>query len=60
MMATLHLGWPQVIYILLWLLTLGVTIDKAGEPKGVYSVGGHMLNAIVCFGLLYWGGFFSA
>lgn len=52
--------WPQIIYLVLTLLGLGITLAKHGEPKKdkhnfyVTFVGSGLIVA-----LLYWGGFFT-
>ncbi len=50
----------QLIYIVLAVLGLGITLAKHGEPKtGEHNILVTLINAILVFALLYWGGFFD-
>lgn len=53
------IGWPQGIYLVLMLMSLGVAIAKHGEVRPRYHGGGSLIGTGVAIGLLYWGGFFS-
>ena len=51
---------PQIIYIVLMGISLGVALIKHGEPREHnYHFGLSLLGALISVGLLYWGGFFS-
>lgn len=55
---TLHM--PQIIYLFLVVLTLGVELTRHGEPRtGNHSFFIALLSAFIAVGLLYWGGFFK-
>lgn len=51
--------WPQIIYLLLIALGLGVWLSQYGKP----NTGKHgmetPLATIITLALLYWGGFFD-
>ena len=50
---------PQIIWIFLSGIELGIYMVKNGQPKGDYDLGIYLVAAVVNVGLLYWGGFFS-
>lgn len=52
---------PQIIMITLLAISLGMTTAKHGEPKTGRESGWNALIAMaIQFGILYWGGFFTA
>lgn len=54
------MGAPQIIWIVLVTLSVGLHLSKHGEPRTErYSFWGMLLNAAITAGLLYWGGFFN-
>lgn len=53
-----HLGWPQALYIALTILGLGISAAKNGQPQGPHSFSTSFIASLICFGILYWGGFF--
>ncbi len=53
------MGWPQITMIVLVAISLVLAIEKNGQPKGNWSVGGTLFGACIEIGLLYAGGFFS-
>ena len=52
-------GWPQVIYIALTFMGLGVSIIKHGQPRLPHSMWTHLLAIAIAYPLLWWGGFFG-
>lgn len=53
------MGVPQIIVIVLYALSLGVSLCKHGEYSKnnfFYS----LVSVAIVFGLLIWGGFFGA
>jgi hypothetical protein len=54
---TLH--WPQITWVVLTLLGLGLALGKHGQSKGDYSFWESLLNTAIAAWLLYYGGFFG-
>jgi hypothetical protein len=51
---------PQLIFIALALISLGIVMSKHGEPKtGSHNVFIEILATAISFSLMYWGGFFG-
>lgn len=50
---------PQIIYLVLSGIGLGVTLAKSGEPSGKYNFWTTLVSTIISLGLLLWGGFFD-
>ena len=56
----MKIGIPQMIYIVLDLLGLGIILAKHGERKdGHYNFWFRLLSTTITFMILYSGGFFS-
>lgn len=54
------MGWPQVIWVVIAAIALGVHIAKHGEPmKQEFHAGARLAHVVLMAGLLYWGGFFD-
>lgn len=54
------LGIPQMIFLALVFLSLGISCAKHGQPHtGKYSIWTSLAAEGLMFGLLYWGGFFK-
>jgi len=53
------MGWPQVIYIVLTALSLGIIAAKHGQPQKPYSITPNLIGTAIFAALLYWGGFFG-
>jgi hypothetical protein len=54
------LGLPQLIYLALSLVGLGIELAKHGEPKsGRHDALSSVIASGVIFGILWWGGFFG-
>lgn len=54
------LEWPQITMVSLSLIGLGATLAKDGQPKtDKYSFWFAVFNTIVCYIILYYGGFFG-
>ena len=56
---TLHLHWPQAIYVALTLVSLAYTTINHGKPRSNENVWGYMLGVLIAYALLIWGGFFK-
>ena len=57
---TLQLHAPQLIYIALLMIGIGIDTAKHGEPKtGNHNCTSSIIAAILTIALLYWGGFFG-
>ena len=56
---SMTLGWPQIIYLLLVALSLGVSIAKHGQVRDPYNVMDSIIATTIVLPLLYWGGFFG-
>lgn len=55
----MKLGIPQIIIVVMYILSLGVSLANHGEVKtSKTSFGSSLLGTIINLGLLYWGGFF--
>ena len=54
----LSIGWPQVVYIALTILGLGIAAAKHGQPREPYSFPTSFFATAIVFAILYWGGFF--
>lgn len=56
----MNLGMPQLIYLGLTLIGIGVSMAQHGKPKtGKENVFVSLIANAVSFMLLYWGGFFN-
>lgn len=54
------MGIWQIIYIGLFCMSLGITLKEHGTPKkGTNNFWISLLAAVIQFGILYKGGFFS-
>lgn len=59
-MTTFNLQWPQIIWIVLMAMRLGVFSVMHGKPRtGKFSIWVLAFDISVMFPLLWWGGFFS-
>lgn len=51
---------PQLIMIALTLISLGMDIQRNGEPKtGNHNASISFAAMVIYFAILYWGGFFD-
>jgi len=51
---------PQIIYLVLFFVGLGVELEKHGSPKtGTHNAWVSIIAGATILGLLYWGGFFG-
>jgi hypothetical protein len=51
---------PQVVYLILFFLGLGICLERHGKPKtGEYNFLIDLSGGLIALGLLYWGGFFG-
>lgn len=55
---TFYLGAPQIILIVLFLLSIVYAAVQHGEPRENYNVWRVFWSAILELALLTWGGFF--
>lgn len=54
------MGWPQVTFIALMALSVGVTLALHGKPRtGNHNVVAALIGAGITTGIVYAGGFFS-
>lgn len=56
---TIHLGWPQIIYIALSVLGLVDCTINHGKPRLPYNAWSMLSATIIYTLLLWWGGFFG-
>lgn len=55
---TLHA--PQIIYLTISLIGLGIMLQQHGTPKtGKYDARGYFVAFVIVQALLYWGGFYG-
>ena len=55
-----HIEWPQLVWIILTCISLGMAMMQHGKPKeGRYNAWEAVLCLAIAVPLLYWGGFFS-
>lgn len=52
---------PQIIFIIIQFLSLGISMEKHGKPKkaGVNNFWIDLIATVILTGILWWGGFFS-
>jgi LPXTG-motif cell wall-anchored protein len=56
----LDIGFPQMIYIILWGMSMGMAIVRHGQPEtGKHNAIVSGIAGIIMLALLYWGGFFT-
>ena len=56
---TFHVGWPQAIYLILVLVSLGVNIERHGKSRTVTeNAWTSAIATVLVVALLMWGGFF--
>ena len=54
------MAWPQIILIVLTCLSMGISLQKHGDPeRGTYNAWGNAIGCLITFSLLWWGGFFD-
>ena len=51
--------WPQIAVIVLYALSLGITLAKHGEPQSPYNFWTSLLGVAIAVGLLIAGGLFK-
>ena len=52
------MGIPQIILLLLYATSLGISLSKHGETRK-YDFWSSLIGCIIEVLLLYWGGFFK-
>lgn len=56
----MHLHLPQLIYIIITALSLGINMTYHGKPKtGKENFFMVLISQAIMFSLLLWGGFFN-
>ncbi len=56
----INLGLPQIIYLTLVCLSLGIAIEQHGKPKeGINNFWVTLIGTVISILLLAWGGFFA-
>jgi len=58
-MTALAIGAPQIIWIVLTAMGLGISIVKHGEPRSPHNMWASIIGTPLAAALLYWGGFFT-
>jgi len=59
-MHSLHLGAPQIIWLVLAIFVDGYVLAKHGQPNvTTYNIFRSLIATGIMGGLLYWGGFFG-
>jgi len=53
------LHWPQITYVVLAMLGLGVNLAKHGEPQKPHNAYTSIISLALSITLLYFGGFFG-
>lgn len=53
------IGAPQIIWIVLAAMGLGISIVKHGESRGPHNMWAAIIGTPLVAALLYWGGFFT-
>lgn len=60
-MGDLALGWPQLTYLALLFIGIGVDSAKHGQPRSTkHNVWVSLAATAIVLPLLYYGGFFTA
>lgn len=54
----MDIGWPQIIYLALSFLAVGIALAKHGERREPWNVLHSILGSALALALLWWGGFF--
>lgn len=49
---------PQIILIVLYAMSLAISLCKHGEDKGKYNFWSSLIAAAIDVAILKWGGFF--
>ena len=56
----MYIGIPQIIYIILTIISVSISLSKYGQPKiDNYDIHDVITGPVLSFLLLYWGGFFG-
>jgi len=51
--------WPQIILIIIWGLSLGLSIEKHGKPVGNTNAWISLISISLTGSILWWGGFWD-
>lgn len=53
-------GVPQIIMTAIILVGMGINLQRLGEPKtGPIGIIDVLISPMLCFWLLWWGGFYG-
>ena len=50
---------PQIIYLALAFMALGISLAKHGESRSNHNFGLTLLSMAIAIYILWWGGFFK-
>ncbi len=53
------MGTPQVIFLCLCAMSVGISMAKHGERRENYNAWTSLFAAAIEIGILWWGGFFN-
>ena len=53
------MGWPQIIVIVLYVFSLGISAAKHGERRENYNFWTTLIAVLIEVALLSWGGFWK-
>lgn len=53
------MGIPQIIYLFLAAMGLGLALANDGKPQPPYSFIKSLISSAIVLSLLWWGGFFK-
>lgn len=52
-------GWPQITFLALTMMGLGMNLALHGKSRGEYNFFGSIFNTAIVLSILWWGGFFG-
>lgn len=56
----MRLGAPQIIVLVIYIISLGIHMAKHGEPQNTkYNFWVGLFSTAINIALLWWGGFFG-
>ncbi len=56
---TVHLHWPQIVYVVITFLGLVFSIRDHGKPRDANNAWHTVIALTISYGLLIMGGFFK-
>lgn len=54
-----HIGWPQGVLLIMMILSLGISMEKHGQPNKDENAWITLAADVIVITLLYFGGFFT-